>query len=105
LHLNSRNLMYLESRPVDKNILLGASCHSVEELKQAEKIQADYVYLSPVNPTESHPNAEVLGWKNFQELIERINIPVYALGGMRETDLTSAMQSGAQGIASIRAWW
>lgn len=105
LHLNSYNLMQLESRPIGKNILLGASCHSLAELKQAEKIQADYVFLSPVNFTKSHPDAEVLGWKQFQEMIEKINIPVYALGGMRESDLTSAIQSGAQGIASIGAWW
>jgi 8-oxo-dGTP diphosphatase len=105
LHLNSDQLMQHSSRPVDEKRLLGASCHSIVELQQAEKIQADYVFLSPVNFTQSHPDAEVLGWKQFQEMVEKINIPVYALGGMRESDLTSAMQSGAQGIASIGAWW
>jgi 8-oxo-dGTP diphosphatase len=105
LHLNSRGLMQLEFRPVDKKILLGASCHSLAELKRAEKIQADYVYLSPVKPTYSHPGVEALGWEKFQKIVEQINIPVYALGGMTETDLTAAIQSGAQGIASISAWW
>lgn len=105
LHLNSHRLMQLKSRPLNKNILMGASCHSLAELKQAEKIQADYVYLSPVRSTESHPDANVLGWEKLKEMIEQINIPVYALGGMSEADLIPAIQSGAQGIASISAWW
>lgn len=105
LHLNAEELMGHSIRPIDKNLLLGTSCHSIAELKQAEKIQADYVFLSPVNYTKSHADAEVLGWSRFREMIEKINIPVYALGGMSESDLTSAIQSGAQGIASISAWW
>ena len=105
LHLNAKQLMQYFSRPIDKNVLLGASCHSVTELKQAEKIHADYVLLSPVKFTKSHPDAEILGWEKFQEMISNINVPVYALGGMRESDLTSAIQSGAQGIASIGTWW
>lgn len=105
LHLNSHRLMQAKSRPVNEKVLLGASCHSLAELKQAEKIQADYVYLSPVKATKSHPDVEVLGWKKFQEMTQKTNIPVYALGGLGELDLPSAIQSGAQGIASISAWW
>ncbi len=105
LHLNSHSLMQFDARPIEKGILLGASCHSLAELKQAEKIQADYVYLSPVKATKSHPDVDVLGWKKFQEMTQKTNIPVYALGGLRELDLPSAIQSGAQGIASISAWW
>jgi 8-oxo-dGTP diphosphatase len=105
LHLNSSSLMQLESRPIDNNVLLGASCHSLAELKQAEKIQVDYVFLSPVKPTKSHPHTNVLGWEKFKELISQINIPVYALGGLDETDSFQAIQSGAQGVASISAWW
>lgn len=105
LHLNSHRLMQVESRPVNEKILLGVSCHSLAELKQAEKIQADYVYLSPVKATKSHPDVDVLGWKKFQEMTQKTNIPVYALGGLSELDLPSAIQSGAQGIASISAWW
>ncbi len=105
LHLNTKKLMQYSSRPIDKNVLLGVSCHSITELKQAQKIQADYVLLSPVKFTKSHPDAELLGWEKFQEMISDINVPVYALGGMRESDLAPAIESGAQGIASIGAWW
>lgn len=105
LHLKSSELLRFNKRPVSAKILLGASCHSLQEAKQAEKIGVDYLLLSPVKFTCSHPEADVLGWEKFQEMIESINIPVFALGGMSATDVSQAIFSGAQGIASISEWW
>lgn len=105
LHLKSHHLTQLAERPVSQEILLGASCHSLAELAQAEKIQVDYVCLSPVKVTGSHPDALPLGWENFSSLVEKINCPVYALGGMQSADLYKAIGCGAQGIASISEWW
>ncbi|MES2825817.1 MAG: Nudix family hydrolase [Pseudomonadota bacterium] len=105
LHLNSQELMRCENRPVAQSILLGASCHNTEEIAQAEKVGVDYICLSPVAATESHPNAAVLGWENFSRLIESVAAPVFALGGMGEKDLPQAIAAGAQGIAGIGAWW
>ena len=38
-------------------------------------------------------------------MTERADLPVYALGGMGETDLYSVFERGAQGIAAIRGLW
>jgi 8-oxo-dGTP diphosphatase len=105
LHLNSQELMRCEMRPVAQSILLGASCHNAEEITQAEKIGVDYICLSPVAATASHPNATVMGWGKFSQLIESVAVPVFALGGMGEKDLPQAIAAGAQGIAGIGAWW
>lgn len=105
LHLKSHHLTQLSERPVSQDVLLGASCHSLAELAQAEKIQVDYVCLSPVKTTSSHPDALPLGWDNFSSLVEKINCPVYALGGMQSADLHKAIACGSQGIASISEWW
>ena len=69
LHLNSQQLMQCETRPVAKTILLGASCHNADEIAQAEKIGMDYIFLSPVAPTQTHPDANALGWENFVQHI------------------------------------
>jgi len=105
LHLNSYQLMQQSARPIHQDLLLGASCHSLEELKQAEKIRADYVFLSPVQPTQSHPEKIALGWIKCEELIKSINIPIYLLGGMQIESLSQAIEVGAQGIAGIGSWW
>jgi len=44
------------------------------------------------------------GWERFAELVSRINLPVYALGGQSESSLVEARQGGGQGIAAIRAF-
>lgn len=105
LHLNSHWLQQLTSRPVAPEILLGASCHNPEELRLAQILGVDYVSLSPVNVTSSHPDAEPLGWEKFAALVQKFPLPVYALGGLTEADLPRAIAAGAQGVAAISCWW
>jgi len=103
VHLNSRQLLKAESRP-DRE-LVSASCHNRLELEYAQSIGVDFAVLSPVQKTSSHPNAKALGWDAFQQLVDDINIPVYALGGMTADDIEQAWRSGGQGIAAIGALW
>ncbi len=105
VHLNSKRLLTLSSRPLDSNFLVAASCHNAEELAHAERINVDFAVLSPVKKTRSHPEVKPIGLDNFEELIAGINMPIYALGGMSSHDLESVWKSGGQGIAMIRSGW
>ena len=82
-----------------------ASCHSVDELHRAEKLGCDFAVLSPVLPTKSHPGAATLGWDNFASAAAGSSIPVYALGGLNQSDMSAAWQRGAHGIALLRQAW
>ena len=101
LHLTSRELMGLESRPLGDGYLVAASCHDRIELEQACRIGIDFAVLSPVNKTASHENAEPIGWSGFSEFVQDCNIPVYALGGMKMADMEQAVSCGGQGVAMI----
>jgi 8-oxo-dGTP diphosphatase len=105
LHLNSFNASQHLARPIDKYHLLGVSCHNIHEIEQAKKIDADYILLSPVKTTATHPDAMPLGWERFAELVKQTQIPVYALGGLGEADIQKAKNIGAQGVAGISSWW
>ncbi len=85
--------------------LHGISCHNLPELKAAEACGATFAVLSAVNATGSHPDAKPLGWEAFRAMVEQVNLPVYALGGMRREDLDRAREHGAQGVAGISAFW
>jgi 8-oxo-dGTP diphosphatase len=74
------------------------------ELKHAEALGLDFAVLAPIQPTASHPHAPALGWQALIELLEKINLPVFALGGLSRDDLQKALAAGAQGIAGIRAF-
>ncbi len=101
---SDRGAAYTE-RPVPIDKLLGVSCHSPEQLHQAEAIGADFALLSPVQATSTHPGDEPLGWDRFECWIENVSIPVYALGGMDASLAETAQQRGGQGIAAISALW
>lgn len=105
LHMNASQLMKAMERPLDKDFLVGASCHNVEELQHAAALGLDFAVLSPVSITASHPQSAPLGWQQFQHLASEATLPVYALGGLSPDDLAHAWQSGAQGIAAISALW
>ncbi|MDM7322559.1 MAG: Nudix family hydrolase [Gammaproteobacteria bacterium] len=104
VHLNRHRLMALTVRPEGLG-WVGASCHDELELAQASRLELDYAFLSPVLPTASHPGAETLGWTRFAVLKAAYALPVYALGGVGEAELPTALACGAQGVAGIRAWW
>ncbi|HKE42760.1 MAG TPA: Nudix family hydrolase [Casimicrobiaceae bacterium] len=103
VHWTAVRLAAATTKPGD--LLCGASCHDAEELKRASSIGVDFVVLGPVKPTPSHPQARLLGWNRFAELVRGSPIPVYALGGLDRSDLETALASGAHGIALRRAAW
>ncbi|MCG7912464.1 MAG: Nudix family hydrolase [Candidatus Thiodiazotropha weberae] len=104
LHLTANQLASLSRRP-DGAKLIGASCHHLHELQMAERAGLDYVLLSPVQKTTTHPQAVSLGWSRFADLVDQVNLPVYALGGLSADDLPNAILKGAQGVAAISAFW
>ena len=109
VHLDSGRLQSLPKPPFQNSELchkwVSASCHSLQQLEQARKLGADFVMVSPVATTASHPDTQPLGWEQFQALTEQADCPVYALGGMTVNDLDQAFVHGAQGVAAIRALW
>ncbi|WP_444679356.1 Nudix family hydrolase [Halomonas sp. E19] len=105
IHLTSERLMQLERRPIAEGKWLSASTHDQTQLTQAARIGCDFVTLSPLRTTPSHPEVAPMGWHDFQQLVERAAMPVFALGGMTRFDANHARAVGAQGIASIRDFW
>ena len=104
IHLSSAQLLGFEKRPLGKEKWVAASCHTAAELAHALSLGVDFVLVSPVLPTATHPGAATLGWEGLRALTEQATVPVYALGGMRPEHLEMACQHGAQGIA-VRGVW
>ena len=103
MHLNSKQLHELSHFP--KDLLVGASCHSENDLKVAEEKNADFAVLGSVKKTLTHPDLQPMGWVKFNKLVNNSNIPIYSIGGMTNNDIPSSFEHGAIGIASQRAIW
>ncbi|MDQ5921830.1 MAG: thiamine-phosphate pyrophosphorylase [Pseudomonadota bacterium] len=105
VHLTSSNLLSCKTRPLNENYIVSASCHNKIELMHAQQIQLDFVTLSPVLKTMSHPDIPPLGWKQFQQLAKLVDLPIFALGGLKQKELECAIKYGAHGVSGISAFW
>ncbi|MCF6208812.1 MAG: thiamine phosphate synthase [Ghiorsea sp.] len=81
--------------------LVSASCHNAQELTQAEQQGADFCFLSPVFPTQSHPGAPSLGATTFLQLAATVSIPVVALGGIAPNVITQLQGHGVATMGGI----
>jgi len=102
-HLTSAQLLAADRRP--EAALCGASCHDAAQLARAQALRLDYAIVGPVLPTPSHPGAAGIGWEAFARLVAGCTLPVFAIGGMQPRHMERAWESGAHGIAMMRAPW
>lgn len=103
VHLPEREVpTAMARRLLGSGRLLGRSCHSVEGARRALGEGADYVTLSPVFPTRSHPDATPLGVETLRRMCREIPGPVLALGGITPDNAGAVMDAGAFGVALIR---
>lgn len=84
--------------------LIGASTHSIDEASAAEAAGADFVLFGPIYFTPSkaaYGNPQ--GLERLQEAVEKISLPVYAIGGIKPENVAVIKQTGARGVALISA--
>lgn len=81
--------------------LIGVSCHSAEEVKQAEANGATFTVFAPVFEKKYVPAAEPAGLIQLCEAC-KAKIPVLALGGVTLENAVRCVEAGAAGIAAIR---
>lgn len=106
-HLTAQQLHELagRARPLAQDRWLAASCHNAQELELAAALQVDFVTVSPVQPTQTHPGVAALGWSAAQALLRQFNMPAFLLGGLTERDIEQARIIGGQGVAAVRGFW
>ena len=103
VHSQAADMQRLALRP--RTRLWTVSCHNAEELARAAKLGADFVLLSPVLATPTHPDRPGMGWARFAQMVRDYPLPVYGLGGMKPELLDTAVRHGAHGIALLSGIW
>ena len=80
--------------------IIGSSVHTLTEAKQRETEGADFITYSPIYPTLSKPGyGPVVGLGGLRNVTERVNIPVFALGGITPERVSECRDAGAYGVA------
>jgi thiamine-phosphate pyrophosphorylase len=88
-------------RRAHPELLVGASCHSLEAALRAEGDGASFVMLGPIFPTPGKEE-RALGLRVLEQVAGRLTLPVHAIGGMDVLTAPLAVGAGAAGVAAIR---
>ena len=79
--------------------VLGASCHSVEEALEAQRLGCTYITAGHIFPTECKADVPARGLQFLREVCQAVSIPVYALGGITPENRMACLKTGAAGTA------
>jgi thiamine-phosphate pyrophosphorylase len=94
---------YFAQRQVDRDFLVGLSCHSLGAALGAARAGADYIYFSPIFYTPSKANyGPPQGVERLAKVSAAVHIPVIAIGGITRQNASECFAAGASGIAAIR---
>ena len=83
--------------------IVGVSAATIEEAKKAEKDGADYIGTGAVFPTATKDDAPKITKKDLKEIVDSINIPVVAIGGITIENASELIDTGISGLSVVSA--
>jgi 8-oxo-dGTP diphosphatase len=106
IHFTSEDLNKIDNygyRRRQKKLMYSASCHNLNDIMVANKYNFDFIILSPVISSKYHKN--ILGWEDFKTMSDASNMPVFALGGIKISDLELCKKFSGFGVSGISNFW
>lgn len=104
VHVGQKDLpVAVVRRLVPGGWVVGASTNNAEEARAAEAAGADYVSVGNLFGTASKDDTRPATLETLREVKAAVRVPVCAIGGVDETNIASAVASGADMAAVISA--
>ena len=77
--------------------IIGASCHSLEEAKEAQNLGCTYITAGHIFLTDCKKGLPGRGLPFLEEICKTVRIPVYEIGGISSQNMESVRKTGAAG--------
>ena len=104
VHVGQSDMLCSVTRKlIGKDKILGVSAATIEEAKKAEKDGADYIGTGAVFPTATKDDAPKITKKDLKEIVDSINIPVVAIGGITLENASQLNDTGIAGLSVVSA--
>ena len=105
VHLTRRSLPPGEARRLlGPEKLVGISCHSLAEVREAEDGGVDFVVLGPIFETPSKARfGPPLTTAILRQARATTSLPILAIGGINSMRIPEVMAAGADGVSAISA--
>lgn len=83
--------------------ILGVSAQTVEQALAAEAAGADYLGVGAIYATATKTDAAVVSIDTLAAICQSVKIPVVAIGGLNEDNITPLLSTGICGAAFVSA--
>ncbi|MBQ6344792.1 MAG: thiamine phosphate synthase [Methanobrevibacter sp.] len=90
-------------RLIGENKILGVSAATIEEAQKAQKDGADYIGTGAVFPTQTKDDAPSVTKQELKEIVDSIDIPVVAIGGITLENAHELVDTGISGLSVVSA--
>ncbi|MBR3910674.1 MAG: thiamine phosphate synthase [Anaerotignum sp.] len=97
IHLPLHILRKVDEKTKETFKIIGASCHSVEEAIEAERLGCTYITAGHVFVTDCKKGLARRGLEFLREVCESVSVPVYAIGGISSENIELVRKTGAAG--------
>lgn len=88
---------------VGDEAMIGVSCQSLDQARQAQSDGADYIGFGSVFQTKTKPDRQPMDLALLKDVVQEIDIPVFAIGGITLNSLDQLMKVGVRHFAVCRA--
>lgn len=102
VHLGQNDISIPFARKIAPAMLLGLSCHSTQDLLNAQRLDVDYVNIGPIFPTATKQTTSLpLGAKFIQDHLDLCTTSFSVMGGITLKNIDQVLVAGARKIAMI----
>ncbi len=88
---------------VGREKIVGVSTSTVQEALKAAQDGADYLGIGAVFATDTKHDAEVVDKAVLKQIRQAVDLPLVAIGGIKQTNISQLKGTGIDGIAVISA--
>ena len=90
-------------RLVGPDKIVGVSAATVDEAQKAQKDGADYIGTGAIFPTATKDDAPKITKKDLKDVVDSIDIPVVAIGGINLENASQLNDTGIKGLSVVSA--
>lgn len=94
---------YIARKILGNNKIIGISTHSMEEVSNAANEDVDYIAFGPVFYSDTKMVTSPNGIGGIKGIRASVKVPLIAIGGINQDNVSDVIKAGADGVAVISA--
>jgi len=104
VHLGQEDIpVDVARRILGRNKVIGISTHSIEEALDAGRLDVDYIGFGPIFHSVTKRVTSPHGLEGVRRIRGSVSMPVIAIGGIDQGNVSAVIGAGADGVAVISA--